>query len=172
MMRISVFSLLVVSLLLVPLTAAVGSKSALARQAEVALGEVTIELNGMPYREVDVLSAALKSGLRQTIWGMNGQTDCSIVTLEQWTGTAWKPLPGCTSGLPLVPVPIEPGRSYAIQIDPRSLNLVRLAVNSLLAFGQGSYRIAFGYRLTRDFNPPGHFFDSVAYSQTFQISPR
>lgn len=81
MMRVSILGLLVAALALAPVAHAGWNELVFVGQGGDAPSEVTVELSGMPYEEGNVLSVVVKNGLGQTIWGTNGQTDCSMVTL-------------------------------------------------------------------------------------------
>lgn len=131
---------------------------------------VVVELEGLPYREGDVLTIVVGNGLGQAIWTTDWQTACSIVTLQRWTGKVWNSLLGCTLGRPPLPKQIEPGRSAVILIDPRSPHLGRLMLKagSQLAFERGWYRITFTYRLSPF---PLNGSSAVVYSDVFRVSP-
>jgi hypothetical protein len=125
---------------------------------------VTVRLGGAEFRTGARLLVTVANGLDRTIYSDDFKTDCSIVTLERRIGLAWAPITGCALGRPTMTVAIGSGRGRMISIDPRSMHLRKAAAGSELAFGTGTYRFTFAYRVTAQ---PSQ--EQTAYSPIFAI---
>jgi hypothetical protein len=128
-----------------PASPSVGAPSDLGQPATTVPGQVSVLMAPSAYAEGNVIQVTVTNGLGSTIYANDEKTDCSIVTLEQWTGDAWEPIMGCGLRRSPATIPIGSGRGRDIQIDPASSNFGRAPGE--LGFGAGTYRITFTYRL-------------------------
>ncbi len=138
----------------------------LGEPVKVVRGEVLITLSAPSYREGEVIQAIIANGLDRIIYTEDLKSDCSIATLEQWDGENWQPILGCNMERLAFVFAIGPGRGRTVQINPRSIHFGVVADSAQPAFGAGTYRIKFTYRINR--GPEGYEPNS-AYSEPFPV---
>lgn len=110
-------------------------------------GLVTVALDQDTYVVDKRITVIIANGLSQPIYTADMKSDCSIVILEGWDGSAWQPLPAC--GMKRVPltITIPPGEGQMVVLDPLSSHFLLGGDGSEPAVGVGTYRISFTYRL-------------------------
>lgn len=131
---------------------------------------VAIVLDGPAYVERAPLTATVVNGLQQTIYAQDEKTDCSILVLEQSDGTTWQPISGCGLRRLAMVVPLAPGGSQSVAIDPLSFHLGVPPGRTRAAFGAGTYRLRLSYALDPA-TGPGSPEPETAYSDVFSIVP-
>jgi hypothetical protein len=135
----------------------------------VESGTVIIEVGTLTYKVGDVITATVANGSAETIYTQNQQSDCSIATLEQGEGANWQPLLGCNiESLPRQ-VAIAPGQGEMVTINPLSTHFNVIPNIAKPAFGEGTYRLKFSYRLTPNETATEPI---VVYSAMFTIQAR
>ncbi len=130
--------------------------------------QVTITLSKLAYAAGEAIEATIANGLTQAVYTEDSKSDCSIAILEQWDGQTWHPLLGCAVGRPPLVVAIGPGQGQMVRIDPFSVHFGVSPGAAAPAFGGGTYRIKFAYRLEP--GPEGETPYEV-YSKEFSINP-
>jgi hypothetical protein len=94
-----------------------------------------------------IVTVTISNGLDSTIWSLNHQTDCSVVTVVRSTGGGWVPVGTCMLGMPTFPVATGPGRVRVVPLAPavisRTGNPGQFPGESTWA--PGSYRVVFAY---------------------------
>jgi hypothetical protein len=127
-------------------------------------GKVTATVDEPSYRAGAVVSATIANGLSRPIFTTDFKTACTIAFLQRQASGAWTDVTGCRLGRPTATVTIGPGAGRAVEFDPHSFHLTH--GGSGLAFGAGSYRVKFTYRL--ETGPEGDQ-PLSAYSAEFPI---
>lgn len=129
-----------------------------------AEGEVSVTPDAGHYPVGAVVQVTVSNGLDRPIFTEDFKTACSIVVLQRRDGGSWTDIVGCRLGRPTATVEIGPGLDQLAVLDPAGFHLT--SGTSGPAFGSGSYRVAFTYRVEAgagDENPV------VAYSAEFSI---
>jgi hypothetical protein len=133
----------------------------------VTPGQVVVTLDRGTYRVGEVVTVTVMNGLDQPVYADDMKSACSIVILQQRQGQDWVSVTGC--GMERAPFArgIGPGMGREILLDPND-PIFATATGHGPAFGAGTYRVAFKYRL----DPTRDIPDSlVRYSQTFTVAP-
>lgn len=128
-------------------------------------GRVTLRLDRVSYPVGTDVHVTIANGLERTIYALDEKSDCSIATLQRWTGAAWENLFACNLGRTPFPLAIGPGRGRIVTIRPFGGHWP--ANPARPGFGPGLYRIRFTYRLT----PPreGEDEPGIVYSPSFRV---
>lgn len=126
-------------------------------------GEVLVKLDAGGYQVGEVIRVTVSNGMDRPIYTEDFKTACSIVTLQHREG-GWRDITGCALGRPTVTVTIGPGSMERIEVDPASFHLAHGSGGP--AFGAGTYRVAFTYRLERAVSADAPL---AAYSPEFAI---
>lgn len=129
---------------------------------------VSVALGRATYQAGQTVMGMVLNGLKQTIYSADMKTDCSIVTLEQLKNGSWEPVPGCNSLRAPRVVEIGTMRGQEIAINPLSTNFGIEPGSKTPAFGAGTYRLRFSYRLAP--GPEGEE-PLVVFSETFAVQP-
>lgn len=130
-------------------------------------GEIQITLDQTNLQTGQDIGATVLNGGDTAIYAYDEQTDCSVLTVLRWDGTAWQPMPGC--GLRRLPraVSLAAGEGVDVAIDAYSPFLGGSRAAGVPAFGEGWYCLELDYRL----GVPGDGTSiSVAYSEPFYIA--
>lgn len=125
-----------------------------------------VTLSATSYPAGKPITVTVANRLDRTIYVDDLQSDCSIVILEQRSGSGWQPLTGCRMKRMSRAVAIDSGQAQTVTIDPHSFNFGGGPTTSEPALGAGLYRIKLAYRLTarlQGAEPP------AVYSRTFAI---
>jgi len=130
--------------------------------------QVTVTLSKLSYAAGQAIEATIANGLKQAIYTEDSKSDCSIAILEQWDGQTWQPLLGCAVARAPLVVAIGSGQGQTVRIDPFSVHFGVSPGAAAPAFGAGTYRIKFAYRLEP--GPEGET-PYEAYSKEFSINP-
>jgi hypothetical protein len=133
---------------------------------EVTHGQVAVTLRGASFSVGEAIEVSIANGLDQTLYTADMKAACSIITLEKSVADAWEEVVGCPMRRAPLVVSLAPGHGYTVSLDPKSDLFA--ASPQAPAFGEGTYRIKFSYRLAPE--PEGEEPFSV-YSQEFRISP-
>lgn len=131
-------------------------------------GVVTTALGQATYQAGQTIVGMVLNGLGQSIYSADMKTDCSIVTLEQLKNGSWEPVPGCNSLRAPTVVEIGTMRGQGVSINPLSTNFGVAPASKTPAFGAGTYRLRFSYRLAPQ--PEGEE-PLVVFSETFAVRP-
>jgi hypothetical protein len=91
------------------------------------------------------VQAAIANGLDRTIYTEDFKTACSIAYLQRFDAGRWVDITGCQMGRPTVTVSIGPAQGVTVTFDPHSFQLT--AGRPGRAFGAGTYRVRFTYRV-------------------------
>ena len=110
-------------------------------------GDVVVKLDAGGYRVGTVIHVTVSNGMDRPVYSEDFKTACSIVTLQRHDSGGWSDITGCALGRPTVTVTVEPGSAERIELDPASFHLAHGSGRP--AFGAGTYRVAFTYRLER-----------------------
>jgi hypothetical protein len=129
----------------------------------VVTGEVSVTLGAGHYPVGAVIEVTVANGLDRPILTEDFKTACSIVVLQRRDGDTWTDILGCRLGRPTATVEIGPELGQRVELDPASSHLTGTGGP---AFGTGSYRVAFTYRLEPG---AGGGNPAVAYSAEFPI---
>lgn len=127
-------------------------------------GAVTVTLSAPRYAVGDTVKLSVGNRSRDVIYTEDFQTQCTIVTLQKSAAGSWTDITGCGMGRPTRTVKIEPGAAHEILLDPHNFHLAEGP--GQLGFGEGTYRIRFGYRLAAE--PMGGQ-PLVVYSAAFTV---
>jgi hypothetical protein len=125
---------------------------------------VTVALSASAYAVGETVRLTVGNGLREPIYTEDFQTQCTIVTLQKSEAGSWTDITGCAMGRPTRTVTVQPGATKRILLDPHGFHLAE-GPNEL-GFGQGTYRIRFGYRLSPELIRAQ---PEVVYSSTFTV---
>lgn len=131
-------------------------------------GVVTIALGQTTFPKGQAITGMIQNGLPETIYSADMKTDCSIVALEQLNNGSWKAVQGCISLRAPRIVEIGTMRGQPISIDPLSTNFEVDPTAKTPAFGAGTYRLKFTYRLAPE--PEGEE-PLAVFSETFAVQP-
>jgi hypothetical protein len=127
-------------------------------------GKVTVTVDEPSYRAGATVSATIANGLSHPIFTTDFKTACTIALLQRQASGAWTDIIGCRLGRPTATVTIGPGAARTVEFDPHSFHLTH--GDTGLAFGAGSYRLKFTYRLE---SAPEGDEPLTAYSAEFTI---
>ena len=112
------------------------------------------------YRESEVIVATVANSLPEAIYGITGQTFCTIVTAQRREGSEWQAAGACTDTSPPGFIAIEPNSELAVEIVPSSA--------SDLALSAGEYRIEFQYSVGSQ-GDPFHVVRSEVFASLEQV---
>lgn len=127
---------------------------------------VFVRLKGLSMDLGQMIEVTIQNGAEKPIYAEDMKSDCSIVFLERWDGSAWQEIPGCAERRAPAIIKIEPGPEYSFAINPGSLNFGAPPDVSTTANAPGTYRIRFNYRLEAE--PQGEE-PHVSYSESFSV---
>jgi hypothetical protein len=130
----------------------------------VRKGEVSVTLDAGDYRVGAVIHVTVANGTDRAVYTEDFKTSCSIVTLQRRDGSGWTDITGCRLGRPTVTVATGPGLGRAVDLDPTGFHLGGTTGGP--AFGAGSYRVTFTYRLDPTLGTPDPL---AAHSPRFTI---
>jgi hypothetical protein len=130
----------------------------------VAVGKVTVKVGAASYQAGAVISVTVANGLDRAIYTEDFKTVCSIFILQRSDSGVWADITGCKLGRPTMTVTVAPGLGRSAQLDPNSFHLTGGRTGP--AFGAGTYRVKFTYRLDPEVGGEDPF---VAYSAEFAI---
>src|SRR5207244_1969271 len=116
-------------------------------QVPLVKGEVSVRLDAGGYRVGAVIPVTVSNGMDRPVYTEDFKTACSIVILQRGDGGGWTDITGCALGRPTATVTIGPGLGRQVEIDPASVHLNRGAPPGTRAFGAGTYRVKFTYRV-------------------------
>jgi hypothetical protein len=117
----------------------------------------------MRYSACQNIQVVIANGLRATIYAVDHQTSCTIVTLQQQVGGTWQATGGCLLATVTRFYAIKHSTAVAQILHPGSGSL-RSQVNGWAA---GTYRIAFKWFLG---GPEALHPSPTVYSSPFTIS--
>ena len=121
--------------------------SALPESPSTASDLVFVRWNARSIDLGQMIEITIQNGTDKPIYAEDMKSDCSIVFLERWDGSAWHEIPGCVERRAPGAVKIAPGQEYSVAIDPDSLNFGVNPEVSTTAIVPSTYRIRFNYRL-------------------------
>ena len=104
-------------------------------------GSVSILTDRSVYKPTDRIKVTVRNTLSTPIYALNGQAECSILSLEVQIHGRWQTssVAGCLSASAIRRITIDPGTVYAISIHAGSPG-----VNNA-PMPQGTYRLALHY---------------------------
>jgi hypothetical protein len=115
--------------------------------ASAPAGGVSVRLDADRYDVGDVVRVTVTNGTGRPVYTEDFKTACSIVTLQRADASRWTDILGCQLGRPTATVTVAPGAAHEVELDPASFHLTSDRAGP--AFGAGTYRVAFTYRLER-----------------------
>jgi hypothetical protein len=117
-----------------------------------------LEIGASSFPRGTTITVTVKNRRSSPIYGLSGQSFCTILDVQRLDGANWVSQARCVAGAPPVPVRIEPNPQVEVDLEPKLANERPLE--------PGVYRIQFGYRLGSHDGP-----SATVYSQTFTIDP-
>jgi hypothetical protein len=130
----------------------------------IVAGKVTVKVGAASYQAGAVVTATVANGLDRAIYTEDFKTVCSIFILQRSEVGVWTDITGCKLGRPTLTVIVGPGLGRSAQLDPNSFHLTGGRTGP--AFGAGTYRVKFTYRLDPEVGGEDPL---VAYSAEFAI---
>jgi hypothetical protein len=108
------------------------------------------------------LAATIQNGLTTAIWSTDHHSDCSLLTLEYFTGEAWHAVNQCAQPRPMKVVALPAGASA-----PQSIGYSQ-NMDMGAGWAAGTYRLSLSYALNQ--NQVGLSGTLMVYSDSFTIS--
>lgn len=122
-------------------------------------GPVTVTTDKQRYGSKDTIAVTITNGSSSTIVAPDHQSNCTIVTLEWWSGANWQPQNPCRLMTPTRLIPIAAGATMAQQLQPQG--------GTPPSWPTGAYRLAFTYYVGTVGSHSGS--PTTIYSATFTV---
>jgi hypothetical protein len=122
-------------------------------------GPITVTPDKQQYGHSDTIAVTIVNGTSTAIVAPDHQSNCTVVTLEWWTGQSWQPQNQCKLMIATRLIPIVPGATLVQQLHPQG--------GTPPGWATGTYRVAFTYYV----GTPANFSGSTTtiYSATFTV---
>jgi hypothetical protein len=127
-----------------PMTAIVHTPTS-ASNPSSGTGQILLLPGSSHYATSDAITITIRNSTSKTVYAVAHFTDCSIIVIEQFVASNWRPMNLCANGYPHpVVTRISPGTETAIQMTPSSASSGAQA-GATSQWPLGTYRAALTY---------------------------
>jgi hypothetical protein len=83
---------------------------------------VFVEVGASSFARATPIRATIQNRLSGPVYGLSGQSFCTILDVQKLEGGEWKSQARCVAGAPPVPIRIEPNSDIVIELEPKLAN--------------------------------------------------
>jgi hypothetical protein len=132
--------------------------------SQVVSGQVTLTLDRQQYTAGDIITVTIHNGLSQTIWTVDHQTNCTVVTAEHLQDGHWLAVGDCRLMTPTLLVPLPDHSATTAQLAVPSASS-----SSGSGWPTGTYHVTFTYNGGDEGSPSPGGTSGIAHSAEFTL---